>query len=178
VYWYWDESGVDAALAQPNKSRGLVRSLLNKRAFIQAKLRSLQLELDHHLPPVPDPVHAAIPEMSIFPWARFREETLVPSPCFVIVVSQVEEWERWWHLFQVRIERLRETVRQLRQRSRLLNRAISLLLTPACPPFQFQLFSRERAWSLLHGSHPPRRNAGICRPAFAKVGGFPTTRTC
>ena len=177
---YQDTSWIDAGFGQAGKSWALNCSLLSSRALLRDKLRRAQVELGQQLPPMPGTVEATGPEMGIFSSIQFSGETSVQTPYFLPVASEaVEEWQRWWQLFRIRNERLRETVRLLRQRSRLLNLAISLLLEMlTCPSFLYQLVRRERAWCLLHGSHPPRQNAGICRPAFAEPGRVGCTRVC
>jgi hypothetical protein len=85
-------------------------------------------------------------------------ENSFPATYFVSVTAEtLEEWRHWWRLDIFRVSRFQETESLLRQSSRLLAQAVRLLLQKlSCPPFPFQLIRREEAWSLLHGSHPPK----------------------
>jgi len=72
---------------------------------------------------------------------------------------------------EIGAEHLREMVRRLRERCRLLSLAIRLLLDLLFRPlFLHQIVIRERAWSLFHGSHPPRQRPGVGRPVAAELG--------
>ena len=170
---YREASWIELSVDRTGNFPALASLLFSKRALLENSLRRAQVELSQQLPPMLDTRELAGWETgTFFSWMQFSGETLFQPPCFLTAASEaVDEWHRRFRLFEFRIERLSETVRLLRQRSRLLNLAIGLLLQiPACTRFLFQLVRRERSWYLLHGSHPPRPDAAICLPAFAEPG--------
>lgn len=80
---------------------------------------------------------------------------------------------------RTRVEELREKIKTLRERLKLLSRIIKLLLTVNIfPRLCRKLIFREKAWCLLHGSHPPRESARVCEPAFAEPGRVPHAQVC
>lgn len=179
-FLYRDASWMDASGEQAMRYVVDASSFFFERALLRSELRRAQAELDDLWPPMPDTADLASPGWGIFQWFQFTARTSVQLPHSLTVTSElIEEWQQWWQRFHVRIERLQETIKLVRQRSRLLDLAISLLLEVLTfPRFPYQLIRRERAWCLLHGSHPPKQDAGICRPAFVELGRVCCEQVC
>jgi hypothetical protein len=156
-----------------SKLHMLAFQLSQEEALLRAKLGRVQLEFNHWLLPTPAAIYDELTsETELFYWLQYSGETAVQSTCFQAVTPEkLEEWHHWWRLDKIRSARLLEAIRSLTRNSRQLSHAIHLLLKKlARPLFPFQLISREHAWSLLHGSHPPRLDAEMPQPAFAEPG--------
>jgi hypothetical protein len=81
-----------------------------------------------------------------------------------------EEWHCWRWLTEFRFARWREIFAEVKLNVRLATQAWHLLLkTLSRPAFANDLSRKEHIWMLLHGAHPPRKHAGISRPAFAQL---------
>ena len=166
-------SWIDAGFDQVSKFHLLPFQLFNEQALLRAKLGRVQLELNHWFLPTPAAIHDEHrSETELFYWLQYSIETGVQSTCFRAVTPEnLEEWCHWWRLGKIRFERLLEAISFLTRNSRQLSHAIQLLLKKLARPFfPFQFISREHAWSLLHGSHPPRLDAEVPRPAFVESG--------
>ena len=108
---YRDTSWIDASFNLSGEYQMLF-SLLSEQALLEDKVKRLQREL--YQPPLPIPVAVASPEMGFFSWLPFGGETLFESAyCLDVTAETVEEWQRWWHLYQFGVERLRERVRSI-----------------------------------------------------------------
>jgi hypothetical protein len=138
------------------------------------KLERTRLELSQSLPTVPYNVQTAAcaTQPGLIGGSQINWYPLIsPDESLAITPQMVEQWQWAWRLFATGKERLRETIKVLRKRLEILNRAIGLLLhLLSAPTFLHQLIRLERAWSLLHGAHPPKNDAGKCRPACAESG--------
>ncbi len=164
---------IDPSCGQGSIFRMLAFQLYDAQALLRVKLGRAQLELSHGFLPTPPPIYdEARPQTGAYYWLQYGGETSVQSPCFEAVRSEsLEEWQRWWRLDRIRFARLHEIISLLKQSYLWVRHLISLLVDRLTRPlFPYQLVLRERAWSLLHGSHPPRQDAGIFQPAFAEPG--------
>jgi hypothetical protein len=157
----------------------LLSSLVGGRAILLEKLSRAEMALEEQLPfdPAPFRVYYLSPESSSTRSGSAPEITQ-PSPLF----PESEQPQYFCCVvqpLQIRVEHLREMVRVLRERCRQLSVAIRLLLDMLVSPvFPYQLVRRERAWCLIHGSHPPRPNAGLRGPAVAEFGRVSHARAC
>jgi len=164
---WWPMTG-----SKPEAVSGKVlSSLVGERAILLEKLSRAEMALEEPLPAFPAPfrVYYLSPESS-FTRSGSAPEVTQPSPLF-----QEPEQPQYFccvvQPLQIRAEHLREMVGVLRERCRQLSLAISLLLDMLVSPlFPYQLVRRERAWCLIHGSHPPRPDAGVRGPAVAEFG--------
>jgi hypothetical protein len=169
---YGNLDWIDIGFLQPGASGALLPSLLSKRAVNLYRLERARVELSQLIPAMPEPFESTRLEIWAYYCNLVGDGPSLQLDSFLPTATVVtSEWRSSWQLLQFRVECLREKVRFLRQRSRLLNYGIALLLVIlACPRFLCQFIRRERAWSLLHGSHPPRQNAGLAKPGFAQLG--------
>jgi len=166
-------SWIDAGFDQVSKFHMLAFELYNAQALLRAKLGRAQLEMSHWDLPTPAAIHdEARSETELYYWLQYGAETSIQSTCFRAVRSEsLDDWQQWWRLDRIRFARLQEIISLLKQSYLWVGHLVSLLVDRlARPLFPYQLTLRERAWSLLHGSHPPRQDAEICRPAFAEPG--------
>lgn len=126
-------------------------------AFPELSLASARAALDQLFPTLDfDNVAASDP----FLWASSAWDV----ECVPLEPNTVEAWGRAWTIFRIWNEWKRENLAALKQRCRLCLTVVGFLVRPVFP---FHVISKERAWSLLHGAHPPRHDAGIPMPAFA-----------
>ncbi len=163
----------DADFDQVSKFHMLAFHLDNAQALLRAKLGRAQLELSHLLPPTPAAIcDQARFETELYHWLQYDGETSAQLTSFQAVRSEnLDEWQRSWRLDRFRLARWQEIISLLRQSYLWVGRLVSMLIDRLTRPlFSYQIIRRERAWSLLHGSHPPREDAGISRPAFAEPG--------
>jgi hypothetical protein len=169
---YFDSTEIEVALNRSGSSPFSQIPLVAKRILLEEKLRRTEVALNGQLPPAPDVIQVTDSEAgTILHWMKSAGELLYPTFFVDPLSTSVEVLAQQWHLFQIRLERLRETVRLLRQYARLLSLAIrSLLEIETWSRFICQLIRRQRAWYLLHGSHPPRQGAGLCGPDLAQLG--------
>lgn len=164
----WIYTGFD----QATKSHALAHQLYNAQALLRAKLGRAQLELDNWRAPTPAVACEGRSDAAQFYWLQYGGESSVQSTSFNAMRSEnLDEWQQWWRLDSIRFIRLQKIISLLRQHYRWVGYLVALLVDRlARPLFPYQLILRERAWTLLHGSHPPRQDAGISRPAFAEPG--------
>jgi hypothetical protein len=105
-------------------------------------------------------------------WVEYCGTAVVATSIHVVSPESVEEWHRWRRLTEFRFARWREIFAEVKLNVRLATQAWQLLLkTLSRPAFANDLCRKEHVWMLLHGAHPPRKDAGILRPAFAPVVG-------
>jgi hypothetical protein len=161
---------LDTALVHGSgKTLSLSLQLFAERALVKKRLERAQAQLRELLLRVPDVTYFVDPEIETLYWLKGVAAVSDSASSIVAVrAKSIETWREWWRHDRMRVARLGKAISVLRQRSRLLLHALRLLLMSlACPRFLAQLICRERAWCLLHGSHPPRKYAGASRPAFA-----------
>lgn len=158
-------SRIDAGLHLASENHMLAFQLPHEQARVRANLARARLQLSHWFFPAPEAINHELSER--FSWLQYRSESA--ATCFqVVTVENLEEWQRWWRLDNIRSARLLKVIGYLKRKSGLLSRAIQLLKNLARPLFPYQLIRREQAWCLLHGAHPPREDAGVGRPAFTE----------
>jgi len=109
-------------------------------------------------------------QLDLFPTLEFEDEAeseQFPWPgsveCVRLKPKTVEAWDRAWAVQRILKQWRHEGLEALRPFCRICLTIVGFLVRPVFP---FRLISKERAWSLLHGAHPPRHNAGISTPAF------------
>jgi hypothetical protein len=74
-----------------------------------------------------------------------------------------------------RVKELADTIEDVRQQLKQLERTIKLRLAiNIFPRLTRQLIFRERAWCLLHGSHPPRKHTDLTNLWSLDSGGWPS----
>ena len=95
-----------------------------------------------------------------FPWA----DPALGVECFAFEPDAVEAWDYAWAVLRIFTDWKLKNREAQEQSCRICKSILAFLLRPVFP---FHLISKERAWSLLHGAHPPRHDAGIPTPAFA-----------
>ena len=165
IFWIGSDLDPNAHYHQPDFV------FLTDHAMVVGELKRANVELSQTLA-VPEPPQVAIRGAEYFYWLSFSSGMLAESnTLWVATADMLEEWHQWWRRDRALIERLQETLGLLRRLSRLLRRAIRLLVRPHIrPDFHRHISRSERVWLLLHGAHPPREDAGKCRPAFAEPG--------
>jgi hypothetical protein len=124
--------------------------------FPELNLASSQAQLDLF----PTLEFDDVAESEQFPWAG----SVLDVECIPLTPNTVEAWDRAWAVHRILKEWRHEGLEALRQSFRICLTIVGFLVRPVFP---FHLISKERAWSLLHGAHPPRQDAGIPTPAFA-----------
>jgi len=170
MYFYFDSSWTDASLDEAHVSGASLSSLYVYRSLLEDQLGLAEGELEGRSSWTPEFLTAAAEDSTLWLWfgdgSQFASSAFLHAP----VASGCRTRSPWQSLW-IRSEGLRERIRLLRQRLRLLSFVIGLLLKKlACSRFLCQLVGRERGWSLLHGAHPPRRDAGLSRPKLAEPG--------
>jgi hypothetical protein len=102
----------------------------------------------------------SVAQSGLFLW----DDSALGVEWFSFGPDTVEAWDRAWAVFRIFSEWKLESREAREQSCRICQTILVFLLRPVFP---FHIISKERAWSLLHGAHPPRHNAGIPTPAFA-----------
>jgi hypothetical protein len=103
-------------------------------------------------------------------WVDYCNETAAATSIHKVSPESVEEWHRWRRLTEFRFARWREIFAEVKLNVRLATQAWQLLIkTLSRPAFANDLSRKAHIWMLLHGAHPPRKDAGISRPAFAQL---------
>jgi len=192
----WNNSILGADLPQINPEHFLPPSLFNERTYLKQRLERAEQEL-HQLfvviasTSVPQSGHDSQEYCELLYSKSEKLELLYPPRETAWTSSEgsllepqtfnsaaLGNWRHYWkRLF--RIELLQETISALGEGLRLLNRFIRILLAAVVFPRLYrQLLFRERAWCLLHGSHPPRKRAGLYGPVFAEFGRVPHAQVC
>jgi hypothetical protein len=139
-------------------------SISGQQTLLQDRLSLAQTGLSQLYTPIGDVVPSD-PLPWIFNELPFTIESKIPPTTYIFTLTpeRVEGWQRWWRLGKVHAERLRRTIEILERGSRLLSHVIRLILRKLTyPDFLYQFIRRERAWSLLHGSHPPKMMVQEC----------------
>jgi hypothetical protein len=98
-------------------------------------------------------------ESELFPWGSVPDVECIP-----LKPHTVKAWDRAWAALRIFTDWKLENREGREQSCQICQTILAFLLRPVFP---FHLVSKERSWSLLHGAHPPRHNAGIPTPAFA-----------
>lgn len=163
---YQDASGAGGSLYE---SLSLERLLLHWRIERGIEQIRSDLKLNEHW--LDDFALAAQNDFFFESQPPAAECLICPSSLLhLLSVVSDECQQRWWRL-RMFVENLREKARLLRQCLRFLKLIVRLRLKRAAHPlWAYRLLFAERDWYLLHGSHPPRLDAGVCGPALADLG--------
>ena len=164
----WIGSSLDSAARFPKANF----AFFTQHALVRDRLAQAQLDLNQPVFSSPHAPSAANLANPLFYWFEFSDEPSTQPTFFLDLTSEkLREWEQWWRREALDRARLREKARRLRKTTRILGFLLRCLLeTLSRHRFPCQLIRTQRAWSLLHGSHPPRQDAGRSRPAFAEPG--------
>jgi len=173
-YIYRDQNPYDATMA---RSFGCTPSfstrLLSEYAVLQDRLIRAQAELAQQMLAVPllDPTYLVDAEFEGNAWFQNIVGDMSSwSSVVAVTPATIKTWRQWWCNGRVRAVRLGKKISALRNYLRVLSQTLRSLFTSlAHSSFLHQLVCRQRAWCLLHGSHPPRKHAEADRPAFAET---------
>jgi hypothetical protein len=173
-YIYADQIPHGATMA---RSFGCVPSfstgLLWEYAALRDRLIRAQAELAQQMLSVPvlDPLCLVDAEFGGNAWLQSVIGDMGSSTSIVAVTpSAIKTWRQWWCSARIRAARLGKKISALSNYLRVLNQTLRSLFTSlGHSSFSHHLVCRQRAWCLLHGSHPPRKHAGADRPVFAET---------
>ncbi len=132
---------------------------------LRAKVERNRLEVSDWSFPFPTPFDSGLigSEFEPYYWVEYSSETSAVATSFrVLSPESVEEWHRCRWLTEFRLARWREIFAGVKLNVRLGTLVWQLLLKTLCRPlFAGHLSRKEHLWMLLHGTHPPRQDAGI-----------------
>jgi hypothetical protein len=130
--------------------------------LLKARLAGAHAELSH--PFFPKLEGGLVDSSETNPWGQLDLDSDICTEWRFFAEDAVEVSDRYWKIHEFCRAMRRKNFDLLERWCKVCGTAVNLLLKPV---FWFLLILRERDWCLLHGSHPPRQNAGISTPVFA-----------
>jgi hypothetical protein len=130
-------------------------------ALLGERLRLAQQRLNETYTYFPLSIERPVIPAAIFNWMPFAGDSLSPPSCVFVTPHTLHEWQLWWLFDEFRNWRAEDFCQVLAEAGWLLNETIRLALKKfARPQFPHRVTLKEKIWIVLHGSHPPKEDAG------------------